>query len=535
MYFLNCSRKLAVLFIILAVVLQGCGDDTPEQSKTPAIVLAETTKHIFSGSSAKLSFTVSAGESIETVSVYVDDQMIDNHAFNGDKFYEVIWNTKTVEDGVHKVTVKLTDKSGNVSEETFEVTVRNVLLKVIVKPHAMSTGSRAIMFISDNNGNPMVTRELVNGTEVIFENEVGYQEETFLLSVFYRGEFEMTIQLLDTFTDFRPATISYGDDLQAEETEGQAVPLTISNLPFLSNEFVINGAFIKRFQKSANGDSELKTELVFTQSKSDLFVLNTDWVNGNAYLFKETLNVSEGQFKLNYDDFLAIEKVKLTTPGGTNYFNSTNGYRRIGGKPYSYFLGFYKTQENDTLLLPQMSEGVFDYFESNTSFTIEGVRYESSIIREELPTSILLLDASITSHDFSDGNLTVNTQGSCDLLMFRGDRITTIDGKPFQYGTLLLTGHEGTVAARHPKLPEYITSQFDHVDPVAIGVQSVTMTDYEDFSSYDAFLNNLVTGESLPHYSRLQKVYDFEASNGRLPYKIDKSETYSGLFHHLRH
>jgi hypothetical protein len=504
-------RYLSVVGFIIAFAYQGCSDDEVMDSQKPFVDFNSSDK-VFSGTDASLSFDVRDDNALSRVEVYIDGQLIAAKDVAGDQAlaYNVTWNTKIVADGNHIVSVKLKDTNENTTEETFSVVVRNVLYTYAVGPDVLLPEQRFFVFLSDRDGNAIATKELKNNSTTVFENEIDFQGEDFMLTLFSRTEYgtDYADQTMTTYTGVRPGRreLERIESITLESTKviGSST-LNILNAPegytfqytgshVSDNHFVMAGG-------TATGD------VPFSASTSDLFVIAYAWGKETKYVYLDEVRTEES-ITLSYADFKQYQDASLAATGGSDYMNISMAYRKMDDKFQPYFLGILR--EDDEMPLGKTAEDIFDRYYSETYFYVGDEYHYNNIMSAEMPTELKMVNADLVSYAFVGDDLKFSIKGQADLVELNG-----FAGLPsVGYSKWIYAKPDEAAHIKQPIMPKEITDLFNNVDPKLVQIANVTISDRQHVSSYDQFANEVEIESTSEYYHDAAKRY-FIPNNGR--------------------
>src|SRR5690349_7627310 len=129
---------LWILFAVFFVMLSSCSndDDAPEK---PAVTITFSKSELkyFSGES-DLVFTSPMGDDIASARILVDGVEVFSETFDSPSAEVTFsWDTKSVEDGQHTITVVVTNETGQETTETYDIVVRNILMKYVCEANSI--------------------------------------------------------------------------------------------------------------------------------------------------------------------------------------------------------------------------------------------------------------------------------------------------------------------------------------------------------------------------------------------------------------
>ncbi len=107
--------------------------EAPVDTTPPATIITAPTNSTVSGS-IEITASVTDSSGVEKVEFYVDNKLLSTDTTSS---YRAAWDTKTVANGPHNISVKSYDKAGNIGTATLTVTVDN---QVAPPPPSSTTG-----------------------------------------------------------------------------------------------------------------------------------------------------------------------------------------------------------------------------------------------------------------------------------------------------------------------------------------------------------------------------------------------------------
>lgn len=195
--------------------------------------------------------------------------------------YQFTWNTNSLPDGNYTLLAKATSHSGEKSECSLDVIIRNTLLTLDVPDQHILPGMQSFLFLSDKEGKTIAKEELRNGEHVELKALKEFNGSSFTLNEVYL-KYPGSLQVFSVTETKRGVwTLNkakqYPDFVGSIEVKSETTPL--------STYFI-----------SASGDSDFIDEqnkiivLATTQQSSKLFVREIDQLI-NRYTILNDVNI----------------------------------------------------------------------------------------------------------------------------------------------------------------------------------------------------------------------------------------------------
>lgn len=177
----NCFAAL----VVLALCLQACGDDEELDKNPPAISFVSPQPDQGVWNTVELEIEASDPKGVESVDIYAGNDLL---ATLTEAPYKTSWNAGLLPDGNVTLRAVAKDPSGNVSETTITVSVRNTLVTINVADNQLYSMDadleRGFVFLSDASGSVIAFQEYTNGMVLEFEVPSFNDERFYLTEVF---------------------------------------------------------------------------------------------------------------------------------------------------------------------------------------------------------------------------------------------------------------------------------------------------------------------------------------------------------------
>lgn len=178
------TPKYVGALLISTVSLLGmwaCSDDDNPKIVPPVVSFTNLTADMEVHNTVTITLDASSDEGIASIAVSVDGTLITTLT---DAPYSFEWDTNTVEDGTHTVTVVVTDADGNETTEEINITVVNTLVTLTVPDDfdaLYEYYDKYYVFLSDDDGAVILTQECERGGTYTLKAP-SFEGESFYLS-----------------------------------------------------------------------------------------------------------------------------------------------------------------------------------------------------------------------------------------------------------------------------------------------------------------------------------------------------------------
>lgn len=191
---MTCNSKLGFLALGLVFLLFSCGKDEPllptDEAHLVSLELSRSSEKLYN--EVKVISKVEGDVKVEKVVFFLNENLL------GEKTeapYEILWNTKNVDDGKYSMKIVVYGGNGTKSEVSQDVVVKNTLLSVKTEDGYIKNEQKhkleSWIFLSDKNGNIVGDlQQLTNGASLKWERPVDFNSDTVYFNhLVYEGIF----------------------------------------------------------------------------------------------------------------------------------------------------------------------------------------------------------------------------------------------------------------------------------------------------------------------------------------------------------
>lgn len=300
------KRKLSLLLagIFIAMIISCQKEEVPADVEAPQVSLeiSGNMKKLYN--EVTLSSTATDNGAVDWVEFYVDNESV---AKVTREPYEVQWNTKEVDDGLHTLKAVAYDATGNKAETAREAVVNNTLLVMHNNSEAslLPEGEERVswVYLSDKNGQVIgKEKQLIPGTTLRWKRPSGFYSDTIYLNrLLYVNRYNEASQKtyktfeLYTYTNFTIEEVTFKD--QRSPASLGKIDITVENNTDPSQYYTYSTA-LPGFSISYTKDSNPVTYSVqmheesekgfsrYHDKKGERYYRMDDFQVGNSYSFR---------------------------------------------------------------------------------------------------------------------------------------------------------------------------------------------------------------------------------------------------------
>jgi hypothetical protein len=310
--------KSCGLFVLIGVTLwlSSCSNDSePNDSVLPQASILDLTDAMNVWDIVPVKIEATDDNEIATIDVFVDDNLL---ATFTEGPYEMEWDSNTVPDGEHTVTVVVADASGNKIEKHVTLVVKNVLVTINIPQNQLQNtyAERGFIFLSDETGGVIAATEYTNGQHLELRSP-GFNGEKFYLTevVYNENEYWGPTQKLRSYAD-----IQRGDEWTVSDLyTGDEPPAELATVNWTNIK--PSGQYIA----STNGGSayvsvaQTYSILGLNRSPSKLYVAwESDEDEGGQYGLYSDVVAGENNFDLSLVN-QPLTKVTFNAPANLDW------------------------------------------------------------------------------------------------------------------------------------------------------------------------------------------------------------------------
>ena len=192
-------QRFFKLACIPLVLFSACSDDDSEQEPAdndlPTVTITGLQADAVVWNTVTITVAADDDKALQQVEVQLDYVTV---ATKTDKSFTYELNTHNLPEGRHTLTLIVTDAAGNTKTQHYTFIVQNTLISIDVPENFVGLNKKGFVFLSDNMGNVIVSREYGNGDTLRIR-----------ASAFTGGEFHLTevyVEEGDNYQELRTYT-----------------------------------------------------------------------------------------------------------------------------------------------------------------------------------------------------------------------------------------------------------------------------------------------------------------------------------------
>ncbi len=490
------KRHLILLVTVVTLSFSACGDkeNVAKDSESPTVSFlspSATAEKLWNN--IEISVDAKDDEGVSKVKFYIDGTLLETVDTSP---YTMTLNSRTYEDGKYAVKAVAFDNEGNEGEATREIEIFNKLLIVDMPLTLTSASADWWVFLSDNEGNIIVTKELVLGQLTIFERPADFNDETYSLNTFRaRTNITQKINYVNTYSNVTPR--KWVLKSAPEELELDDITVNITGVTTEKFDYVrVNNYNSIHYSQDPQG-------LVISPKVSPLSVY---YAFENKHDFLKDLAAGES-YDFEIADFKTPDKVDISLPEN-NY-----SLMRVSGEIENGFLEADDTKKVDggTETSISLVKSFFTNFKTYLFLINDDVTYINSTIGETIPTSYNLPTYEIDVEDNSMNNYVASFTGDFDIMGGRWvyEKGSLFDGtyESFRWSVFKEAGNKSSVIL--PELPSEIKSKYG-IDISGITYSTTSLAKHFKITSYSQYLDLLYSPDAnilFEEYEQVSVIY----------------------------
>ena len=328
--FNNYKAGFTLLAAGIITTMVGCQkEEEPLDLEVPTLTLE------ISGNPAKLynettlRSSANDNDTISRVVFYVNNDSIGQAT---ERPYELIWNTKEVEDGPYTLKAAAYDASGNKAEAAQEVTVKNTLFVVHVESNFLQPRENEKedqwVFLSDKNGNVIgEAKQVVNGERLSWERPSHFYADTVYLNRLYYYSWDP--QYSETTYDNISVYTYTNFTIEETNLKGYTYPDSVGNADIrVENDF--NG--IDGYEYAT--DLPFYSSSAYSSSNTVTYSVNLQESNQKGFSTYEK-RIDEANQSLR-EKYYRLDELSV----GNSYVFHSNEYTAMEGQTVSFPFSF---------------------------------------------------------------------------------------------------------------------------------------------------------------------------------------------------
>jgi hypothetical protein len=500
-YVLGSIKRFSIFTVLISsLFLSSCGEDEePNDGNSPSVSFKELTTNAEVWNTVNVALNASDDNGVHKIEVLVDGAVITTLETAP---YEYSWDSNSVPDGEHTVTVIAYDQSGNKQTAEIKVIVKNVLVSTTIGSDILNEdegySKRGFIFLSDEAGKLIAFKEYQNG------------EKVELKSTTFNGQtFYLTESILETSLDreeirfFTYPVVKRGSNwIVFDEHDTDPNYVGTASLNFS------NAASGYEYITSTNGDISWVNEMDpsaesrLLKSPSKLLVVKAGFETGASHYKLFTNIVTGNNVTINLNQ--VTEPLSLATaalPAGTEYASvDLIGYPVANDFTEGYEIDGIHGQNGDgTQMSIRYPGNAFPMYYSECYYETSNVYFSSA-------SRTTLHDFTPFEYDFSvtmnDSAMTYTASGNYDVFIpyyYQDEAFSWMS-----WAFILPLGADKTVVV--PELPTQLEEYYS-ID-MSTNPSVYTIADFEGMSNYDDMKNKIATSaRGLTDFYALGKNY----------------------------
>ncbi len=319
--------------LLAAMSLASCQDDeTIKDEQLPQVNISTQGLEKKVWADLKLTADAKDNDQVSRVEFYVDGTLV--QTINTAP-YEISLDTKKYEDGEHMVKVIAYDQNMNQMVAEKKIDVFNKLMKFIVEENYLveseSSKKEEFIVLTDKAGRVIDSKEIVNGSELVFERPKTFVDSSFYVTVATREtrdpERDVNV-FIDTYQNITPdiwtfrgkvkddgQMMTYQAKLNITSPTGVGVSVEISKGDAENKGYV-------------SGDSiRYESNLYMYSIPQNVLVTAYDHDGKMPPMYKYMTGIEDETYHLQYEDLKPMNKLNdITIPNGNSASIYMTGY-----------------------------------------------------------------------------------------------------------------------------------------------------------------------------------------------------------------
>ncbi|HYG01121.1 MAG TPA: Ig-like domain-containing protein [Chryseosolibacter sp.] len=418
---MNNSLRWPALAFLLCFFLSSCDDDEvqPPDTTSPEITISDFGEYV----KGTFPITVSATDNdvISSIKLSINGTSVATSE-NGTLDYS--WDTKTMDEGMSKIKIEVSDQTGNTAVKDIDVRVMNYFFSFTSGAGYTSSSNADYVYLSDYEGNVLGVADLKVEGEQKMETPDGYAYGTPVAINFY-SYIDNSSVYIASYLDFLPG--SYHLDKPFPRTNPTVVGQ--HNVVLTGHDRSMPVGLSGRYLWGASWfDMEGTYHAGMISETSDLFVSIVDessQSNKPKYGYIESVAVG-GTSEFAFDELTEMNQqtysldFQATFVKGDTWLPNENiryvGLARTSGYNTSELSLFYPTD-------------LFDEYDFSYRLDVDNISYKGSYDAAAPKSTLELLQVDIAELSFVDQTLDLQFSGTCDIVGLSGYKRFEYEGE----------------------------------------------------------------------------------------------------------
>lgn len=480
-------KKLNLLLcIVAATFLYSCDDENDPVADTekPVVTITSPTESAFHKGIIQITASATDNTGIQSLKLYVDDVLIKEQESGA---LSELWDSKTIQDGVHTLKIIATDHDGNEALVTAKFEVLNYFFVLDVSDAVLNGNVDYWYFISHSDGSLVRAEQLLPGAEEIkFETPDGFSpDQTFTLGQFSHLDLFGTYNTLTLNPNYKAGKYKFSPAYQLNsESQGPvtvgAHDLRVENLQSPFAWLYGDDVHSVSINEDATG---LDCEISLLKNNANIYIAFQPNFQGPPR-YKTFQNVNAGEHSsFNYDQLDLMEGNTVPVSVNAETFSTEIwGYPEQGNYNELMTLWLHPNSSDDNPVREHQYYHLGNRFAEYQFYAYEneGSRtYGYISIGKESPSQFKRGDAIVKSFTYNGTTITMQTEGAFDFMTLQGS--ATLSGTVNSWSIMLPDGENQHVIV--PSIPDEIL-QYGFPDR---GILVFENANYIEFSGLDGY------------------------------------------------
>jgi hypothetical protein len=332
-------------------------------------------------------------------------------------------DTKTLTEGVHTIKITAADMTGNTSERTFDVYVRNILLKIHVSSNYIPEYTQIYFALSRNDGSLIAVNRVENGSIVTVPTPSNFNPDSSFVLTEY---FYLFQPASDTNIKYLIKSMNVYAGLNAGEFSlpeyAHSVPIVgthqveITELPIDNYLAHLQGRHTGSRYGYFGSDGNFTAELGMRSNTSDLYFSLTAGTAVPIYKYISSIQVG-GSTHFSVTGLPEMQKAAVATrdiagsyecyvysddASSPINFSSANGFFEDGKIPIYY------------------PSSIYPQYVFSLRYQLGNSTYENRVRGATPPASFQYLNAAASNVNYANRKLKVTSTGTFDIMTISG-------------------------------------------------------------------------------------------------------------------
>ena len=417
-----CRYTYPLILIILSCSIFSACDDAEETPDTeaPEITVKSPNENQHVSGTITIEATAEDRDNELSMQLFLDGNLLGESSGGAISAQS---DTKTLTEGIHTIKITATDMTGNASEKTFDVDVRNILLKVHVSSNYVPEYAQIYFALSQNDGSLLAVNQVENGSIVTVPTPSNFNpDSSFVLTQYF--------YLFQPASDISIAYLIKSMNVYAGLNAGEFslpeyehwVPIVgthqveVTELPTDNHLGHLQGRNTGSIYGNFGNDGKFTAELGMRSNTSDLYFSLTAGTAVPVYNYISSIHAG-GSTHFSVTGLPEMQKAEVATRDiAGSYechvysddasfsvnFSSANGFFDDGKIPIYY----------PSTIYPQY---VF-----SLRYQLGNSTYENRVRGATPPASFQYLNAAASNVNYANKKLKVTSTGSFDVMTISG-------------------------------------------------------------------------------------------------------------------